>query len=570
MRYFLIAIILLAAVTAGLLLGNPGEEKTDVESIYTFDEAAQFNRNENWAEANKAYQYLLAQNPYHGNFWVQAGWVQYNLKDYDAAVVSFKKAIELGHSEPSSLYNIACILSLQDKPEEAVEWLQKAIRKGFVLRNSLDTDSDLANIKNNPDVLRKLQPIVTANTPRVEGWLADVAFLSQRMQLAHYDVFGVVSKPDWEAAVNRLQRNIPDMQDHEIIVEMMKLVTLVGDGHTGLWPPAGGKQGFHQIPVQMYWFKDGMFIRSAAPDYKSAVGAKVLKIGDTPIMDAIEKVTPLIHRDNDMGIKSRAPRYLGTAEVLHALRISPNANEITLQIEKDGQKNQVAFSTIPLQFGNHGRPGWVSMNDDSNIPKPLWQKKPGEISWFEYLPEHKLVYFQHNQIRNSPGETVAQFSKRLRKFIEENEVEALVIDIRRNGGGNNFLNRPLLYELIRCEKIYEQGKLFAIIIGRVTFSAAMNLTADLEQHTPAIFVGEPSGSRPNFIGETNIFTLPYSGLRISASNRYWQRTFSHDYRTWIAPDIIAEMTSDDFKNNIDPAMEAILRYLKRKQDGKAL
>ena len=122
------------------------------------------------------------------------------------------------------------------------------------------------------------------------------------------------------------------------------------------------------------------------------------------------------------------------------------------------------------------------------------------------------------------------------------------------------LNPSLIHEIIRCDKINQKGKLFTII-GRRTFSAAMNLTVDLERNTHMLFVGEPTGSSPNFVGEGNQIILPYSGITINASSWYHQRSSPGDQRTWIAPDIPAFLTSQDYKSNIDPAIDAILDYL---------
>ena len=46
--------------------------------------------------------------------------------------------------------------------------------------------------------------------------------------------------------------------------------------------------------------------------------------------------------------------------------------------------------------------------------------------------------------------------------------------------------------------------------SRLTFSAAQNTVTAIERETSAIFVGEPTGSRPNFIGEAIDFELPCS------------------------------------------------------------
>jgi hypothetical protein len=38
---------------------------------------------------------------------------------------------------------------------------------------------------------------------------------------------------------------------------------------------------------------------------------------------------------------------------------------------------------------------------------------------------------------------------------------------------------------------------------------------------------------------------------------------SEDARVWIAPDLVAQMTSDDYRSNRDPALATILAYLQR-------
>jgi tetratricopeptide (TPR) repeat protein len=130
-------------------------------------------------------------------------------------------------------------------------------------------------------------------------------------------------------------------------------------------------------------------------------------------------------------------------------------------------------------------------------------------------------------------------------------------DLRWNGGGNTFLTRSLLHHLIACREISRPGALF-VVIGRQTFSAAQNTATAIGRETAAIFVGEPTGSRPNFIGETIYFEMPYSKVRANAADLFWQTSWPTDYRTWIAPHIYAPPTFAAYSRNDDPAMDAIL------------
>jgi hypothetical protein len=132
-----------------------------------------------------------------------------------------------------------------------------------------------------------------------------------------------------------------------------------------------------------------------------------------------------------------------------------------------------------------------------------------------------------------------------------------VVDLRWNGGGNTFLTQALLHHLVACRKLDQRGALF-VIIGRATFSAAQNTATAIERETDAIFVGEPSGSRPNFIGETIPFELPYSKTLVNVADLYWQTSWPDDHRMWIPPEIYAPPTFETYRHNRDPAMEAIL------------
>jgi hypothetical protein len=191
-----------------------------------------------------------------------------------------------------------------------------------------------------------------------------------------------------------------------------------------------------------------------------------------------------------------------------------------------------------------------------------------ESYWFESLDDQQIVYFHYNHVRNDDRNSFASFINQLFEAIDANEAKALVIDIRVNDGGSTPEYYPLLRRLIAGDGINSPGRLF-VIIGRKTFSAAMNLATDLEHWTEAIFVGEPTGESPNFIGENKFFKLPYTGISVSVSDRYHQRgaSDSTDKRVWIAPHIAAELSSRDFKYNIDPAMDAILAFVESREVG---
>jgi tetratricopeptide (TPR) repeat protein len=209
-------------------------------------------------------------------------------------------------------------------------------------------------------------------------------------------------------------------------------------------------------------------------------------------------------------------------------------------------------------------PGWVDARDAATQPTPLWLKDPENLYWFEYMEDSRTVYVQYNGVANKEnGESIADFSKRLFAFVEGHPVDRLILDLRNNGGGNNFLNKPLLLGLIKS-KVDERGTFFTII-GRRTFSAAQNFVNELEKYTNTIFVGEPTAENVNFYGDTTRIELPNSKLVVHASTLWWQNMDPRDKRQWTGPQVAAELTSEDYRTNNDPAMKAIFGYRARRE-----
>lgn len=386
-------------------------------------------------------------------------------------------------------------------------------------------------------------------------WQADLTFLAERMARQHPNVYRRTKQADLEAAVTRLNREIPSLTEDEIIVGFMRIVAMVHDGHTGLYPRAFFRSGI--FPVRFYQFTDGLFIQKAAPEYIGLAGAKVLRIGSLSAAEALRLTDALAFADNEMGVKELSPVFLSIPEILAGLKINGDKQSLTVVVEVGGKEQTV---TLKPSRGVHDllQPpaDWVDAGAGNEMP--LYRKHPGDPYWFEYLKEQKLVYVKQNEVQNKPDESVAAFYQRVMQFIASNPVEKLVIDLRNNDGGNNGLNRPVVIGLIKS-KIDERGRLF-VITGRQTFSAAQNFVNELEKYTNAVFIGEPTAGHPNHYGDNRAITLPNSKLEVRVSTLYWQDMDPRDDRAWTPPEIAAELSSEDYRTGRDPALQAAIEY----------
>lgn len=400
-------------------------------------------------------------------------------------------------------------------------------------------------------------------SPSVADWTRDIDYLVRKFQIRHPDPYHKHRRSQWLKTAETLKSRLPDAAPHEIILGLARLVALSADGHSGIRSvPANLRAHFDErrFPFFLYHFSDGRFLHSVHDDFAAALGKRVVQLAGTPIEDVYQKIRPFISADNEASARGMAGhRFMTLPTVLHAAGVTPTlVNQIQLSLV-DGQK---APFSIPITANTDaaGAAHWRSADSDTSSPLPLYRRlNRGRAYAYEYLEDQRILYVCYNQVRNDADESIAAFFKRVFDFVDSHDVDKFVLDIRNNGGGNNYLNQPILHGLIRAQKINRPGKLF-VIIGRRTFSAAMNLAMEIEGNTYALFVGEPTGALPNHYGDAISFKLPRSGITVRCSELYWQNSDPRDKRPWITPDIPAEQSFADFVSHRDPALEAIRRY----------
>ena len=400
-------------------------------------------------------------------------------------------------------------------------------------------------------------PADAAPQMNAEKWREDLRYMAERLPATHKDLYHKMSKADFDAAVRKLDERISTLADHEVVVEVMRIVAMVGDGHTGvLSAPYLMAKGVY--PFQLYMFEDGLHVRRASPEMAEVNGGRVVSIDGVPAEEIFARVSQIVWHDNEQGVKDIGGWLLSSPQVLHALRIAKSPEKIELKVIKDGTERTVELKPTAKIADLRRDSAAMAEPFKPNISKPLWLKNSVENFWYEYLPETKVLFVQFNAVQNKQNETVETFFQKVFDYAEKNSVEKLVIDLRQNGGGNNFLNLPITLGAIRS-RLNQPGKFF-VIIGRETFSAAQNTVNELEKYTNAIFVGEPTAASPNHYGDARTITLPNSKLDIRASTLWWQDADPRDTRKWKAPDVAADLTAEAYRNGRDPAMEAVLKY----------
>jgi len=394
-------------------------------------------------------------------------------------------------------------------------------------------------------------------------WQADLKFLQHTIHKDYPFLFKKTSPKDFDVAIEKFNKAIPKMQDHEVLVGFAKIIGMFKYGHTRV----GFREGpvsYHKLPLNLYQFPDGLYITGAHKDYASVVGTKITAIEGMPTKEALKAIYPVVPVENEQFFKAYAGIYLAIPEILHAQGITKTLQQnISLSLEKEGNTFTSVISATsnldtPVQYGEL-KPGndWVGARDQSQ--NPLYLKNLEKIYYYEYLPEQKAVYVRHSQIQDDPSENIPAFYDRVFNFIENNEVEKLILDVRLNGGGNNYKNKPIVTGIIEHKKVNQKGKFF-VIIGRCTFSACQNLVNELSNYTNAIFVGEPTAENINFYGDNRRVELPKSKLPVYLSFAWWQDKPQWENGPYTAPHLAVDMSFEDYKANRDPVLETALSF----------
>lgn len=525
--------------------------------------------NEAWPDAAVQWEEITAANPVNGHYWSRLAEAREKLGDEHGAIAAYEHVFELRNGFPAeTAYKIARCQARLGNVDEALRWLKRAWELGLRDVAGAREDDDLAPLRSTTQ-FRELFGIADGEEmERIEGWRFDLNFLAREIKRRAFAPFQYQSEATFDAAVESLLEEIPDLTDAQIIIEMIRLIMPLGDGHARIRTPKDRSDLQRAAPVQMYLFEEGLYIVAAAPRHRDLIGTRLVKIGDRTTDDVMQTVSEIIPRDNDntYWVKENLPLMLREFPILHALGVIEDPEQASLTIEdRDGATRTVSIAADAeepageLRYAIPFPKGWISLQAMDGNPLPPSLRNAHIPYWFEYLAEHRTVYFQFNSVRNAPGETLGDFTERLFGFIEVQDVEKLIVDIRWNDGGNTFLELPLLRRIVGDPKINRRGALF-IIIGRRTFSAAQNGVNFLDMHSEAIFVGEPTGSSPSFIGETAMFELPYSKVEVNVSDLHWVGTWPGDYRRWIAPTLLTPPTFAAYRANRDEAMEAILAY----------
>jgi hypothetical protein len=518
-------------------------------------------KQERWSDAETLLRTMTRDYPLDGAHWAQLGSALRHQGKHAEAIAAYENAIDivgpgLPYPGPSNnLYWIAASHAALGQTDAALDALEQMVnRDAYVRRPELMSDTNFATLQDNPRFRALAGKVDTSRMDRVEGWQRDIDVLAEELKRSNPK--GAAIPPEFLTRQAALKAAVPTLDDQQVVAGMGQMLATLRRGHTALWlgdPDAPSKLDFRQLPIRLYVFPEGVFVTQGLQGNEDLAGARVLKFGRVDAGDMLKRVAAIQGGESPMQALWISPDLLARPAVLKALGGADRTDraELTLQMS-DGHTLVKSLEVIPA-------PERIKLNAPPHVPPPMFLRDTKQSHWLEPLPAHDALYAQVNNIMDDDDETMEQFGLRLRRVLAERHPHNLILDLRHNNGGNSFRYAELLRTLVAFSTL--EGNRVFTLIGRNVYSAAGNLTTDIERMVSPVFVGEPTSATGNQWGDESMFVLPYSGLTGAFSGARWQLSHPWDQRRSIVPQVPVQLTAASYFKGEDPALDAVFAII---------
>lgn len=495
---------------------------------------------------------------------------------------TYPKAREMDWAWQAVFYNLACGYSLLGQKEKAVDFLREAVEAGYTDLQHMESDTDLDSIRSTQGYKQIAERVKRRqyfwenpfiNTPYKENLSDDekVAGLSKLWSEIKYNFvyFEHVPELNWDslymAFLPKVQQTQSTLDYYRALQEMCAHLK---DGHTGVnWPPAVYDQVYGWPPIRTRLIEGRVLITKVFDDSLLETGIRpgleILRIDGLPVKDyANSRIAPF----------ARASTPQGLAEQLYSYQLLNGAKESPVELELRDSKGKILKRTLSRT--------------------PSKKSAPTPDVEFKML-KGNIAYMAINTFSNESA--VTQFDSLL-PLIQK--ADALILDVRENGGGNSGTSfrllgyltadsfrigrwvtreyRPMYRAWGRSEREYEepqslwppQGskhfeKPVAVLISARTGSAAEDFCVAYNVMNRGPLIGEPTcGST----GQPLIFSLPGGGNAFVCTAHCFYPDGKEFVGVGVLPDIEVRPTVKDVRAGKDPILTAAIEWLKHNSE----
>ena len=423
-----------------------------------------------------------------------------------------------------------------------------------------------------------------------EKVISDIDYAIKVMEDVHPNLYAETSKEDFIVTADSLKNLLPlkvsDVEAHKVL---RKTFSQLGDGHTG-----GGWSFFYnraavlfrktlpykiEVKNERLFVAKNYFYRNTIP-----IGSEIIKINGKPASQCLLEISELLSYESIPFRNSMiaSPLFWGLWNDFGSFEITyltPN-EKTTRTVKSSGG----LISKI------------LALNEYS-----------GEDFSYKVLPEN-IGYIEFNSFSNL--DKIKVFLDATFKSILTDNIKDLIIDIRKNSGGNSSLGDEFMQYVsktdfkmvdsvtikISCELINNEyfnwidstkriaGSIYTshdtskvklrenplrfegntyLLVGGATFSSASMFASSFQCYNAGKIIGTETGGLTVCFGDVYTFLLPNTKFDMRASYKKFFQACGVDNRRGVIPDYIVESSFEDEQKGVDRVLEFTVDLIKQ-------
>lgn len=194
-------------------------------------------------------------------------------------------------------------------------------------------------------VCRAFGADVSAREFSDDEWRADINQYVKLLNETHINLFHSVSEEEFRGAVKTLLDSVPTLRDYDILMEVVALGAMIGDGHT--WTGFGERFAPAYLPLSLYEFEDGVFITRAHSGNEEHVGKQLIAMADVSVDEMLLRAARYTSRDNEWGLlRSRVHWLTNEAFLVREKTVVKGEGVRVTLLASDGKQEQVNIGFV--------------------------------------------------------------------------------------------------------------------------------------------------------------------------------------------------------------------------------
>lgn len=419
----------------------------------------------------------------------------------------------------------------------------------------------------------------------------DIDFLVTKYESIHPNLYAYISRDSFYADIDILKGEISDsLYSFVLWSKLRPIINSLNDGHTSISPNYDDIQEYYKtdtnvfssFPLSVFIIDSTIYLRRIYGNDKVNIspGSVITKINDITTEEIVKKFI-----NNQSGEKKDYRLHNIQIRFIEYMNNFYHADGYRIEYV---EKEQLKLITL--------------LGVSENIIRDYYDNEFKDYPNYEFkIIENNIGLLEYNNC--SGYETFKKFLDTTFTIIRNKGIENLIIDLRKNGGGNSDLN-DLLFTYVYDKPFNSFGKIEVKIsedirnsidyyskfendtiiymdtykanspINNLLFKGNVYLLTSIESFSSGAdcamlfkdyevgtIIGQETGGLPTSYGDTYKFSLPNTGITAKVSWKYFVRPSGVDDGKGVIPDIPIKYGINDLINKKDLEMEFVLKQI---------